>query len=99
MGRLINKSPLSNNTFNLEAVNFINDYKGPRGNYNISTKDVTDENGIVVSQELYIEDSFSSLVDKYDLELPEELEKVEFYYYVELNNVLLISADIGNAVI
>ena len=37
MGRLINKSPLSNNTFNLEAVNFVNDYKGPRGNQNVES--------------------------------------------------------------
>lgn len=70
MGRLINKSPLSNNTFNLETVNFVNDYKGPRGDYNISTKDVTDENGIVVSQELYVTgDSVENVIY-----LPEDIQ-------------------------
>lgn len=96
MGRLINKSPLSNNTFNLNSISLVNDYKGPRGDYNIQTKNVVDENGIVTSQELEIVDSMQDLIDLYDITLPEELQSMTTLNYIVFNDVLVLNNSTPN---
>lgn len=93
MGRLISKSPLSNTIFNLDAVNFVNDYKGPRGDYNIEATNVLDESGNIVSQEFNIIDNLG-LPDELDIELPEVFGSATNIYHFKVDNdTILFSGD------